>query len=524
MMKNALPSLPRFTTVRMRLAALALLSVALGAAPALAAANRDVIGSSHIAGRYSFTQQDYLNEGADQLLTLGTRVIKVWLSFEPRKHYPFHSHWGPPAHTLVQSAASPYFRALFAKPFTTFILIVNTGSSSIDDGFTAEDIVEERSRMYELASYLLRTYAGSGKTFVLQNWEGDHVLRARLTENQNPDAARVRGMIDWFNARQQGVERARREAGDAGVTVAHAIELNLLTAAMQGKGTITNDVLPHVRPDLISYSSWDAKFDPNNLVRALDYLGAHARPSALYGDHNIYIGEYGVTQEQLPPGVEQATVIRDLTEAALGWGVRYVVYWQLYSNEDARAYKGRPQNDDVHSLWLIRPDGTKTPMWEDFARRMPLALARAALVDETGRALSGSSPVDGGDGALVAYSRRLGPWSTFTLHGAAGAALHDGDRVTLQAHDGRYVGADGHGGLRARDRRARSAQVFVLQRVAGAGVVGFGDAIRLGTPSGLFLYVDPASTRVALDLQASTLRFLAQDAYNASPAAGSDGQ
>jgi hypothetical protein len=31
-----------------------------------------------VAGKYHLTDQDFLNEGADQILALGVRVIKVW--------------------------------------------------------------------------------------------------------------------------------------------------------------------------------------------------------------------------------------------------------------------------------------------------------------------------------------------------------------------------------------------------------------------------------------------------------------
>ena len=34
---------------------------------------RDVVGCTHTAGQYNFTDKDYLNEGADKLLELGTR-------------------------------------------------------------------------------------------------------------------------------------------------------------------------------------------------------------------------------------------------------------------------------------------------------------------------------------------------------------------------------------------------------------------------------------------------------------------
>ncbi|HVR96764.1 MAG TPA: hypothetical protein VMW27_09130, partial [Thermoanaerobaculia bacterium] len=58
------------------------------AAPAGAQEVRDVLGVTHAAGRYSLTEQDFLNEGADRLLELGTRVIKVWFRLDAQQAYP----------------------------------------------------------------------------------------------------------------------------------------------------------------------------------------------------------------------------------------------------------------------------------------------------------------------------------------------------------------------------------------------------------------------------------------------------
>src|SRR5436305_10605658 len=56
---------------------LALLAAALlaSALPAAAVDARDVLGVAHAAGRYNFTGEDYLNEGADRVLEVGSRVI-----------------------------------------------------------------------------------------------------------------------------------------------------------------------------------------------------------------------------------------------------------------------------------------------------------------------------------------------------------------------------------------------------------------------------------------------------------------
>src|ERR1700724_2145001 len=330
--------------------------VALG--PRLAAEDlRDVLGAAHAGGLYNFTPEDYLDEGGDQLLVFGTRVIKVWLTNDVATLYPFNSDWTPPAANVVELAQKPYFQTLFANPVTA--------SPQFLSGMTAADVAAESGQMHDLASYLLTTYAGTGKTFVLQNWEGDHLLRAGLTAQQDPPAISVQGMIDWWNARQDGVARARAEVGERGVRVAHAAEVNQLADAMAGRVTATNDVLPYTHADLYSYSSWDIQFDPAVLTQALDYLRSKVPPSALYGRRNIYIGEFGAAKDQVHDGALRREVIDELSEAALGWGVRYAVYWQVYDNESyvtIDALKQRPTVAELHGYWLIRPDGVRAPV------------------------------------------------------------------------------------------------------------------------------------------------------------------
>ena len=452
------------------------------AAPAGAQEVRDVLGVTHAAGRYSLTEQDFLNEGADRLLELGTRVIKVWFRLDAQQAYPFHSDWSPPAADLVELARKPYYRALFDKPFTTYFLVVQpvTVQSQFLDGMTPEEAAAESDHIYRLARHLLTAYAGTGKTFVLQNWEGDHLLRQGLAPEEDPDPVRLQGMRDWWNARQDGVERARREAGPRGVTVAHAAEVNLLARAMEGRVTAVNDVLPFTRSDLYSYSSWDLGFDRTRLVRALDYLEAKAPDSALFGARNVYLGELGAVRDQLGEGVSVRNVVHGLAETALAWGARWVLYWQLYCNEAARPYEGRPQASDLRGFWLIRPDGSRAPVWEDFRRRLPGSLVRAALAGATGQ-LVAAEP--GGDDTVRADRWRHGPWTAWTLTDLDGGELESGDAVLLQARNGLFLTASADA-VYARSVEAGPAETFTARP-------GLDGAIAFQTASGRYLTADP---------------------------------
>lgn len=355
----------------MKLICLALLIVVIGGG-ALGAETRDlrdIVGSTHVGGKYNLTDKDYLNEGADKLLALGTRVIKLWLTPNPSKSYPFNSEW-PKVESLVDVLKTPYYRKVLDKPFTTYIFEAFAPGHEWHEfkksGMTPEMAADEKQQFYELTKYLLTTYKGTGKTFVLQNWEGDWVLKDVKVEVE-PTPIAVQGMIDWLNARQDGVDKARAEVGMHGVTVAHAGEVNLMGLAMEGRTTVANNVLPKTHCDLVSYSSWDTLRDPEKFRKALDYLREKMPDSKLYGSDNVYVGEYGAPENDVGGPEKQLAFIKSATEVALDWGARWVVYWELYCNEPSREYEGRPTNADCRGFWLIRPDGTKPPVWDYFA-------------------------------------------------------------------------------------------------------------------------------------------------------------
>ncbi|MCL4194172.1 MAG: hypothetical protein KJZ87_20715, partial [Thermoguttaceae bacterium] len=147
----------------------------------------DVVGVTHVSGRYHLTGADFLNEGADQILSLGSRVIKVYFTVPPTANpssnaYPFNSRW-PQSKTLTELATTPYFRALFDKPFTTFVLTTYAAGRPEHywrAGVTAEQAADEERQFYELARHFLTAYRGQHKTFVLQHWEGDWAIRGNF--------------------------------------------------------------------------------------------------------------------------------------------------------------------------------------------------------------------------------------------------------------------------------------------------------------------------------------------------------
>ncbi|HEV57075.1 MAG TPA: hypothetical protein ENN87_06205 [Phycisphaerales bacterium] len=331
----------------------------------------EVIGVTHVNGQYHLTEKDFLNEGADHVLALGSRVIKVWFH-KPAQSYSYNSDWVETP-TLVDIARSPYYRSLFAKPFKTYILMVfSTGryEGYFRQGMTEAQKADERRQFHELAAYLLRTYKDTGKTFVLQHWEGDWLIRGGFDAAKDPEPVAIQGMIDWLNARQEGVRRARGECRVTGVRVYHAAEVNRVVDSMRhGRPNMVNRVLPHTTLDLVSYSAWDsvtAHYDtPHVLSEALDFIAAHAPDSPDFGDKNVYLGEFGMPQNEFSPD-QVRTCITNAVRTAMDWGCPYIVYWQVYCNELAKGQGPAPvtSNDAVRGFWLIRPDGSTTWTWD----------------------------------------------------------------------------------------------------------------------------------------------------------------
>jgi hypothetical protein len=328
------------------------------------------LGVAHIGGRYGFSERDYLNEGAAAIRDLGARCIKVSLSLDTDnpspKLYPFHSRW-PEASTLEALADSPYYRELFDRDFDTFILNSfrpGRPAGYWRDRFTEADEQAEEDCFAMLASHLLRAYAKTRKTFVVQNWEGDWALRGGFDPGIKPTPLATANMVRWLAARQRGIDRARQDVPASGARVFHACEVNLVRQSMErGDPGVTVDVLPHVSVDLVSYSAWDTKDSPRDFGKALNFIAKHRRPTDPFGSRGVYVGEFGLPESEATPQ-KVLDRVRELLVEIERFGCPYAVYWQLYCNESIG--KEAKANKDFKGFWLVRPDGTRSPVCELF--------------------------------------------------------------------------------------------------------------------------------------------------------------
>ncbi len=78
---------------------------------------RDKIGICHINPFYNFTDKDYLNEGADEILRLGSRTIKLVIRDKMAGYYSFNHNWPAKFNSFIEAAESSYFKEVFSKAF-----------------------------------------------------------------------------------------------------------------------------------------------------------------------------------------------------------------------------------------------------------------------------------------------------------------------------------------------------------------------------------------------------------------------
>jgi len=274
-----------------------------------ATSKSEIIGSSHVNQRYYFGTEDCLNEGASALLAMGSKVIKVWYwnGYEiPNNFYPWNSTW-PESIPSLADGLNTHFGDLFDKPFKTFVMnvasFVNWNTYYWRTSITQDQIDQEEIEFYEFTKALLQRYEGTGKIFIFQTHEGDWHTRAHADRSLPPVEGAHERMIQWLNARQRGVTRAREEIRAQDVFVYNAAEVNMVISSMESDlPNMVNEVLPHTQLDLVSYSCYESSLnptlagDPEALRRAIKYIKLMMPDSAAFGNDNVYLGEYGIPE------------------------------------------------------------------------------------------------------------------------------------------------------------------------------------------------------------------------------------
>ena len=316
-----------------------------------------VLGTQTIGASYQFTDEPLLVETAQAILDMGATTIKLNMGKSYFGKKGANVPEGDPAiQSLTQLARDePSHKRVLDMPFANYLIWAYCFTPGWwSKGFSQEDQDKEYRELYELTCYLLTTYNGSAKTFYLGHWEGDWHLRSGY-DTKSDDAVTdvaVQGMTDWLNTRQRAVDDARHNTPHARVEVFNYCEVNLAKIAMQGRRTVTNDVLPKTNVDYVSYSSWDSGPD---VLPGLDYIESRLPAKPGIPGKRVFIGEYGFPACNHSPG-EQDRLARRVMRAGLQWGCPFVLYWEMFNNETDKDGKQR-------GFWLIDDQGQPQPLY-----------------------------------------------------------------------------------------------------------------------------------------------------------------
>lgn len=324
-----------------------------------------ILGTQAIGGRYHFTQEEPLLESARLIAGLGSGIMKFSISKQAcfGKVKVNVRECDPGLKTLVDIAGKePTHRAVLDMPFTHFFLWAYplTTHGSAGTFKPAERDLEYRE-MHDLVAHLLRTYSGSGKKFYLGHWEGDWHLRPHFDPKQPFPEHFGDNFIAWLKVRQQAVDDAKRETPHHDVEVWHYTEANLVEPFLKGGQCLTNDILPQVDVDFVSYSSYDSlqRGIREDLFATLSHIESRMKPKPGVAGKRVFIGEYGFPARRYTPE-EQNRKSLEVMIAAMDWGCPFVLYWELYDNEGTSEKPG--------GFWLIDERNQKQPIWHTHRR------------------------------------------------------------------------------------------------------------------------------------------------------------
>jgi hypothetical protein len=337
---------------------------------------KDIIGATHVGGKYNFTKESYLLEGCKKMYELGLGVCKLWF-YKNQTGYMYNSDSNfCKVSTLKEMAEQSVFKQAFDIPFSTFVLSTSANQTKMLEADSL-GLVKEELEYFELTSYLLDKYKNRAVNFILENWEGDWIVRGGVgwdaqwgrVDPPNDIEKKFKSLQLVFKARQNGVNRARVLNKNSQCKVYHAIEVNKVIDAMYGVPSIANNVLPFVDVDMVSWSAYDATdFDKTgiDLYKGIEYIKSKMNTGLYTKEKIVFLGEIGIPEmatKNLPKEFRERW--DTYLAVCLLLKVPYFIQWELYCNEPAKGaiinYPNMAKsNTDMNGFWLIRQDGTKS--------------------------------------------------------------------------------------------------------------------------------------------------------------------
>ena len=320
--------------------------------------NSQFVGANHIWPRYSRSGSDTLTDGAKTTLELGASTIKTYVTHLNKTSYYTADQWGDAEmNTPVDMVTHPYYLALFDMELDTYVLGTYIFTSEFghpavyfSSHFPEEARKLEYEQLYELTYYLCKKYEGTGKTFIIQDWESDWACVPYSENREYPTKDILDRFIRWTNTRQDAVMAAREAAGCSDVYVYHAIEVNRNIDGMNGHPCVLYDAVPYTYCDFYAYSCYDTQENDETFAASLDTMLKIASENRAGGASRCYIGEFGWPHEL---GSQMRTDIAErVLRIAREKGFSHAYWWELYGYIKSE-----------HTYWLISDQNEYSEAW-----------------------------------------------------------------------------------------------------------------------------------------------------------------
>jgi hypothetical protein len=328
-----------------------------------------ILGTQAIGGPYQLGKGNRLIEQAENVRGIGSNLLKISLAQGAASNYGSADAARKAKTTLEYVEASPALQQALDMDFTYYQAWVHSFTvANWRDGVDMTEAKAYYDEMYALTAWLLKRYSGTGKVFLLGNWEGDWMLLGRQDREADPSPTAVAGMIAWMKIRQLAVDNARAAVAHKDVTVYHYMEVNLVRKSMSGRASMALSVLPEVNPDLVSYSAYEAiKQSPQPdlmsirqpLEQTLAWLeGQLPTKDGVPFRRRVFIGEYGYHADKAKPLTvkHQYMKSRFVMQSAVALDLPFALIWQMYNNEYAEHGKSKEMS-------LIDESGRKRALY-----------------------------------------------------------------------------------------------------------------------------------------------------------------
>lgn len=327
------------------------------------------LGAAHVDGLYTVPNGSgtQFSDGCDAIWNLGLRTIKLYLTADYATDYTLQSSWSATPTTLTTLAQTTQFATQLARAWDTVFLTTFTFANGTTNWWRADvaasKLSAEYTEIYNLAVHLLTTYAGTGRRFVLQTWEGDWALMDSTVVTTVVDPKFVDRYAAFLGVRQKAVEDARK-ASPSDVQVLNAVEVNrvLDSVANPDRKRILRHLAGRIRPDMVSWSAYDGTIVDQGGWGASQAAWeaatvpvirkAFAAIKAAFPGVPLYVGEFGFPEEEVPGDHSIAQMLNTCLYEFECAGVDTALFWQVFDNEQGGGGEGT-----YRGYWMKKPNG-----------------------------------------------------------------------------------------------------------------------------------------------------------------------